>query len=464
MRLQAMLTKLALLACPLLPCARALLHNLPSLISLSPEATPIERLAASEVSRILLLVSAGNLSSQHIVPPTAAAGKSHFAVGYVASVAAGMSAPALATLDEDSFVISTAANLSGTIAPAGSVALSGCADSARGSLYAVYELFRALGVKFLGEDAIVLPAAGRITNLPPLEVRFVPSFEMRSIGSWANMNSAMWSASLGLNGGTRAQGANRYGYWNASAGSSLVTPVQKVFFSSSATAFRMLDNLNGSNWRTGFPPEIYAAHPDWFSNGAKFKGDPKAGAAACVAPGPGCNLCWSSPSLVSFLAKQVKMFLRADSTINTVTVSNMDVAAKCETAPELAMVAEEDSDAGPMFRATNTLAAAIASEFPHVMMNFLAYSYCTDPVKTKALGNVAVQIAFNTDGAVPITDPINRNSSQLIAGWNAVSSRIYMWGYQANFCNAIMPNPRWGTLSPNLRCWPRSMTTVWHPP
>ena len=104
-----------------------------------------------------------------------------------------------------------------------------------------------------------------------------------------------------------------------------------------------------------------------------------------------------------------------------------------------------------VFRATNAFAAAIESEFPHVTMNFLAYSYCTQPVKTKARDNVAVQIAFNTDGAVPITDPINSNSSKLIADWNAVSNRIHMWGYQANFCNAIMPNPRWGTVSPNLK-------------
>ena len=41
------------------------------------------------------------------------------------------------------------------------------------------------------------------------------------------------------------------------------------------------------------------------------------------------------------------MFLRADRTINTFTVSNMDVGAKCETAPELAIVAEEGSEAGP---------------------------------------------------------------------------------------------------------------------
>ena len=182
------------------------------------------------------------------------------------------------------------------------------------------------------------------------------------------------------------------------AAASLVTPAQKVFFASSATAFRMLDDENGSHWKTGFPPEIYAAHPEWsvpsssfctahirarrhahthtcthtdsslvwqskhvhhreritrfvcirFSNGEKFKNNPKAGAAECVPPGgPGCNLCWSSPSLVAFLTKQVQMFLRADRTINTFTVSNMDVGAKCETAPELAIVAEEGSEAGP---------------------------------------------------------------------------------------------------------------------
>jgi hypothetical protein len=170
---------------------------LPTLFALAADATPIERLAATELARILLLVAAGNRSSQRTVSPAAAAGQPHFAVGYGASVAAGMTPRALATLGEDSFAISTAANLSRAVAPVGSVALSGCAHSPRGSLFAVYELIRALGVKILGEDAIILPSTGRIASMPQLEIVFVPSFEMRGIGSWANMNSAMWSASLG---------------------------------------------------------------------------------------------------------------------------------------------------------------------------------------------------------------------------------------------------------------------------
>lgn len=54
------------------------------------------------------------------------------------------------------------------------------------------------------------------------------------------------------------------------AAASLVTPAQKVFFASSATAFRMLDDENGSHWKTGFPPEIYAAHPEWSVPSSSF--------------------------------------------------------------------------------------------------------------------------------------------------------------------------------------------------
>ena len=60
----------------------------------------------------------------------------------------------------------------------------------------------------------------------------------------------------------------------------------------------------------------------------------------------------------------------------------------------------------------------------------LAYAYSTNVTKTRPRANVVVQVALNTDGAVPVTDPMNRGFREQIASWNAVSDRTWLWGYQ----------------------------------
>ena len=102
-------------------------------------------------------------------------------------------------------------------------------------------------------------------------------------------------------------------------------------------------------------------------------------------------------------------------------------------------------------RAVNYIAQGIELEYPHVVIDMLAYAYSTDATKTRPRDNVVVQVALNTDGAVPLTDPMNINFTKQIASWNAVSNRVWLWGYQANFCNFLMPNPRWKNLNPNLQ-------------
>ena len=75
------------------------------------------------------------------------------------------------------------------------------------------------------------------------------------------------------------------------------------------------------------------------------------------------------------MLKQVKLFLRASPDATVLSISNMDNANKCIRPAELAIVEEEDSDAGPILRAVNFIAAGIETEFPHVSIDLLAYSY-----------------------------------------------------------------------------------------
>jgi hypothetical protein len=271
----------------LLACAAAAAASappLPTVIALAADATAIEQLAAKELARLLPLVVASiNATSPPptVVTPALAAGKVQIAVGHGAALAAGVVAARLDALDNDSFVLSTR-NLS---AAPGSLALSGRERSSRGCLYAVYELFRWLGVKFLAEDAIV-PPPSRLAALPALDLAYQPSFEYRGLLSWAAHNSAFWTATLGLNGGFSEVKPEQ-----DPAGFFHVFNETKFWYSTSATAFRLLDDLKGSHTSTNnIPPALYAAHPEWFSNSVNGSGLPP-GLAACVAHK--CQLCWS---------------------------------------------------------------------------------------------------------------------------------------------------------------------------
>ena len=322
----------------------------PAIIALAADATAIERLAAAELVRLLPMISTNTTARPTVMTPALAAGKVQFAVGHGAALAAGLSAARLAVLDSDSFVISTR-NLSASATATGSVAMSGCECSRRGTLYAVYELLRKLGVLFLAEDSIIPPLTRLGSEaLPALEFAYQPSFEYRGVNNWAAHNSAFWTATLGLNGGfsevkPELDPAGFYKVFNDT----------KFWYATSATAFRLLDDLAASHTSTNnIPPALYTAHPEWFSNSVNGSGLPR-GIEGCVAHK--CQLCWSEPLLLDFLVSQVTMFLSADPSIGVLTISNMDSVGKCQSKAELAIVAAEGSEGGPQMRAANYIAA-----------------------------------------------------------------------------------------------------------
>jgi len=82
---------------------------------------------------------------------------------------------------------------------------------------------------------------------------------------------------------------------------------------------------------------------------------------------------------------------------------------------------------GPLLRAVNTIAAAIATDFPQVAVDTLAYQYTRPaPKLTKPLPNVIIRLcSIECNFAAPFTDPSNAAFQQDIVNWNAISKRLY---------------------------------------
>ena len=306
----------------------------PQVIVLAPGASAVETLAAQELARLLQPLMADNSSAVPILPSSAAP---QFAVGYGAAMAMGAmgwngngtapsTADPFARLSNDSFAILSAhcdlpagqprCNLPLPAASyAGSVAITGRAQGARGTLYGVYEMLRRfLGVQFLAADATVYPDS-KPTTLPVWNLTFTPSYEYRDILGWPVMNDPVFAAQLGLNGPS-AFGSTGRKIPNFS--------LQPVEYASPPgfvhTALRLLDDVNGTHGATAnVPPALRAAHPEWFS---LDQGKPCAkGGDPTGTYLDGCQLCWSDPGLQEYLLSQVKLFLRASPNVSTQAIS-----------------------------------------------------------------------------------------------------------------------------------------------
>lgn len=437
--------------------------GLPQVIVLAPGASANEALAAQELARLLppLLPHGSNATGSAPVQIVPSSTVPHFAVGWGAAMAMGAmgwngtapsNADPFAQLTNDSFTILSVScqqpHQHGCNLPvphasfAGSIAVSSCRRCVRGTLYGVYELLRRFGVKFLAPDETLYPATP-LREPPVLNLTFTPSFEYRDILGWPVMNSRPFAAQMGLNGPSVWSSQDRSFELSAV---SYASPPGFVH-----TALRLLDDINGTHGsEANVPPSLRKAHPEWFSLEPGFpcvKGSDPTGTYK-----DGCQLCWSDPGLQQYLLAQVKLFLRAEVNANAtvLSISNMDNGNKCKRPAELAVVAEEGSDAGPILRAANYIADGIAPEFPHVAIDLLAYSYAqSPPKKTKAKKNVIVRMALGQNHGAPASDATNKNFTSIVRGWSVTCQRLYLWSYDANFCNFMMPYPVWYNLAAN---------------
>ena len=96
----------------------------------------------------------------------------------------------------------------------------------------------------------------------------------------------------------------------------------------------------------------------------------------------------------------------------------------CQTPTELAIVQAEGSPMGPLMRAINRIADAIASEFPDVAVGTLAYGGTITPPRTAARENVVIQLApIGAHYGRPFTDPSNKPLADLLTAWGAKCKR-----------------------------------------
>jgi hypothetical protein len=189
------------------------------------------------------------------------------------------------------------------------------------------------------------------------------------------------------------------------------------------------------------PQEHFATHPEWFS---MLKGKRTHDHA---------QLCLSNPQLRDFVVERVRQWLRESPEARIVSVSQNDWYGACEC-PECRKIDEaEGGPSGSLLVFVNMVAEKIASEFPRVAVDTLAYQYTRRAPRTvRPLPNVIIRLcSIECNFAQPLEHPSNRDFARDIREWARICQRLYIWDYTTDFAHYVQPHPNWFVLGPNVR-------------
>eukprot|EP01043_Picozoa_sp_COSAG02_P020897 COSAG02_NODE_1044_length_15004_cov_106.824287_3_plen_381_part_00 len=372
-------------------------------------ATELEHYAAEELSHGVANITGQQRLAIHVLGQQGSLTRSssstpRIAVGPGAAAQLGISLADLdiTALGPEGFVATSNRSAILRSSVAGSYVLSGAPNATHGTLYAVYHLLHALGLRFFAHDSISATQACP-NALPIIDDTILAALEFRNMDGWgmqAHPNHAvrLWQNAQGL----RLDGSTQ----------ETVRP-SKVYASPPGGVHTSYNLLGGGGSRTP-PAELFAQHPEWFwPRNASVYG----------------QLCWSNASLVDYVTQRAKVFLRKQPNANIISVSQNDNGHYCQTPEELRIIDEEGTPGGALYRAINTIADSLKTEFPNVAVDTLAYQWGRPaPKLVKPRPNVIIRLcSIECNFGAPMTDPSNANFSRDLINWGNITKRVYIW-------------------------------------
>ncbi|MHB9033744.1 MAG: DUF4838 domain-containing protein [Anaerolineae bacterium] len=180
-------------------------------------------------------------------------------------------------------------------------------------------------------------------------------------------------------------------------------------------------------------PEIYFdEHPEYFSliNGKRMKGE--------------YQLCLTNPDVLRIAIDSVRSWIKATPDATIMSVSQNDVYFNCQCENCRAVEEEEGAPIGPVLRFVNAVADAIAPDYPHILIDTLAYQWTeATPKFVRPRPNVRIRLApifacfsHPMDGC-----EANKEALHNLESWGAITNQLYVWHYSTNFAHYLQPFP-----------------------
>lgn len=301
----------------------------------------------------------------------------------------------------------------------------------RGALYGVYEVLeKYAGCRWYASWHSVVPARDALAVPATLDDVQRPAFAMREPFWYDVLQHGAFAARLRVNSRSWRKNEAKYG----------------------GSPFRFGGGLGSCHTFEQLVPvaKYGKTHPEYFAlHGGTRTTDTRN-------PQWHVQLCLTNPDVLKIVIDGVLARIRADPGAKFYGVSQNDNPKYCECPACAAVDREEESHAGTMVRFVNAVAEAVEKEFPHAVIETLAYQYTRKPPKkTRLRHNVvpclctiecdfarsidksgfAQNVAFRTD----------------IAGWKTQTDQLYVWDYVTDFSHYVLPFPNVHALQGNVR-------------
>ncbi len=365
-----------------------------------------ERHAADELAKFLHEISGAEFA---VKSADKAGSGAKFLIGADAASSV-IRADELPELGRDGFIIRTHGK---------DIAIAG--GRPRGTLYGVYSfLEERLGCRWFTPDVSRIPKDPS-PRVQIASMRFVPPLEYRAT-DYPNSRDADWAARNKLDGTQTLIDAKRGG---------------KIDYDHFVHTFNAIVE----------PAKYFSSHPEYFSEiGGKRTAD-------------NAQLCVTNPDVLKLAIDTVRGWMKASPTASIYSVSQNDCFNPCQCANCKALYEEAGGAwSGPYLAFVNSIAEALAKEFPDKAIDTLAYQFTRKPpVGIQPLANVIVRLcsieccfAHTLDVAKSI-DPANAAFADDIKAWSKLCKRLYIWDYVIDYSHALLPFPNLKTIAPNIR-------------
>lgn len=370
------------------------------------KASPATRRGAQELAQHLKLMSGAEFK---IVDDTAPAPDHAILLG-ITPPGETPDAGANTDLGADGFVIRTVGDR---------VSIAG--PGPRGTMYGCSALLESLGVRWFTPTLTIAPASPTIT-LAPISTRETPAFEYRE-PFFAEAFDKDWAARLRLNGNTPALDESTGG---------------KVAYAEFVHTF---DSL--------IPPNLFEAHPEYFPliDGRRTGGY--------------VQRCLTNPDVLALAIAGVDRAFAARPDAVIMSVSQNDCASWCQCEACRKITDQYGAHSGLYLWFVNQVAAAIEKDHPGKLIDTLAYQFTEAPPQgIVPRNNVRVRlcpIAVCESHPYERCDfPATREYVANLAAWSRITSTLYIWHYNTDFANYLMPFPNFDEFPADLRLYQRS--------
>lgn len=303
------------------------------------------------------------------------------------------------------------------------------AENERALIYSVFDFLESeVNIRFWTPFETDYPELKNLT-LSDINYKYAPPVSYRSHFTYNANYSEAFAAALKLNGDYQKTN-NHWGETNKILGwvhtFETILPVQKYF----------------------------KQHPEWYAPEANnFL---PASAGFTVADPQRVQLCLSDSQMRKEFRKNLNIWVKANPGYKYISVSQNDVDGYCHCANCLRKIEELGSPTDLLFDFLNEVIGDVVKQYPEKRIITLAYYFSENPpVKVMPHQNIIIQFApINANFAYPFISDKNQKVKTSLQAWKNFRNEKFLWTYNTNFSNNLLPYPSLGTLREDITSLP----------